>query len=150
MHESPNEKTKELFIVPDVSRERGEIERVAVEVFGAQDTGEFFSRFLEAAKTAPLVELSEDIWSRLENTDSYDIPPKDWPLVKEHAVEGHPDHPRDWRFYKTRYEQGGPIEVPIIVKKGDAFHLVSGNTRLMVARAMGKVPKVLIVETDAS
>ena len=134
------------FTTPDINKERGEIERISMEVFGDQNTQDFFSGFLEVAKTAPLVELSDDIWSRLENTDSYDIPRQGWAIVEEHAVGGHPDHPRDWQFYKTLYEQNGVIEAPMILKKGDLYHLVSGNTRLMVARSLGITPKVLLVE----
>src|ERR1700687_2701354 len=94
------------FIFPEINREKGEIKRVSEEVFGNQDVESFFLRFSDAAKTASLVELSEDMWSRLENTDSHDIQPQDWQMVEEHAVAGHPDYPRDWQLFKTLYEQG--------------------------------------------
>ena len=136
------------FIMPVVEREAGEIARVGEEVFGDKNARQFIKRFLEVAKTSPLIELSEDLWEKLENTDSYDIPPNDWSLVEKHAVEGHPDHPRDWQFYKKFYEEGGSVEAPMVVKKGNLLHLVSGNTRLMVARALGVTPKVLLIELD--
>ncbi len=148
MEKIPNIPT---FVVPNLERERGEIRRVAQEVFDLNDPEkirQFGIQFLEAAKTAPLVELSEDIWSKLQNTDSYGIPSQDWSLVEEHAVGGHPDSPRDWQFYKARCEQGDPVDAPTILKTGETYHLVSGNTRLMVARALGITPKVLLVELD--
>jgi len=137
------------FIVPDLGKERGEIGRVAQEVFNLNDPEEvrrFCARFLDAAKNAPLVELSEDVWSKLENTDSYEIAPNDWDRVNDHAVAGHPDSPRNWKSCKTLYEEGDAIEAPVILKTGATLHLVAGNTRLMVARALGITPKVLMVE----
>jgi hypothetical protein len=141
--------TNPSFINPDLAKERGEIGRVAQEVFSIEDPDEirkFGERFLEAAKTAPLVELSEEMWSQLENTDSYGIPSQDWAVVEDHAVVGHADHPRDWESLKRQYEQGASIEAPVIVKTNDTLHLVAGNTRLMVARALGITPNVLLVK----
>jgi hypothetical protein len=146
----PPERSEEInkpnFVSPEIAKEAGEIRRVAEEVFGDRDAENFLSRFMEAAKTAPLTELSEDMWSQLENTDSYGIPPQDWSLVEEHAVAGHSSNSRDWQLLKARYEQGATIEAPMVLKANGILHLVSGNTRLMVARALGITPKVLLVE----
>ena len=138
--QSPN------WISPDLQKERGEIERVSLEVFQEQDTNKFFSQFLKASKEAKLIEISEDMWQQLENTDSFEISSQDWDTVRIHAEDEHPDHPRDWKYYKTIYEQGGTVETPTVVKRDDRLHLVAGNTRLMVARALGIKPKVLLVE----
>ena len=35
---------------------------------------------------------------------------------------------------------------PMILKFGDRYHLVAGNTRLCTAAALGMTPKVLIAE----
>ena len=120
-----------------------------MELFGNPDkqaTENFFLRFSAVARTSPLVDLSEDMWKQLENTDSYDISSKNWALVEEHAVAGHMDRPRDWRTLKTQFEDGASIEAPIVLKTKGILHLVSGNTRLMIARALGITPKVLLVE----
>lgn len=55
---------------------------------------------------------------------------------------------RDWESVKTALEGGVPLDAPIIMKRGDQTHLVSGNTRLMVARAMGIRPQVWVFEVD--
>ncbi len=132
------------FVFPRVERESGEIERVAA-VFD-HDPKEFGPAFCEVAERTDLVELSEDVWSHLENTDSFGIKVGDWNAVQEHAVDGHPEHHRDWNFHKTTMESGGDVEASIICKSGGIYHLVSGNTRLMVARALGVTPHVLIVD----
>lgn len=137
-----------VFLFPDVEKERGEIERVAGEVFGEKDARDFFQRFSDAARSATLEDLSEDMWRRLLNTDSHDIPLAGWSDVEACAVEGHADHPRDWQALRSSYEQGASIEAPIVMNAGGTLHLVAGNTRLMVARALGVTPKVLLVELD--
>lgn len=136
----------ENFSVPIPEYENGEIERVA-KVFG-KEPKKFLNNFLESAKSTEPISLQEDIWSQLENTDSYDIQKEDWKTVEYHAVEGNPKNPRDWKRIKESMEIKSSIDLPIIFHANGKFHLVSGNTRLMVARALGIVPKVLIVKME--
>ena len=135
------------FSFPKIEDERGEIKRVAHE-FGEGNPQEFVETFIEQAKESGLITLNEEMWGRFENTDSFDIKPGDWETVSHHAIEGHPDHPRDWNKIKVIMEQGGTLPAPIICQKGNRLHLVSGNTRLMTARAFGKTPKILLVKID--
>ena len=88
--------------------------------------------------------LSEDVWGRLENTESHEFDKDEWRIVKE--VSEAQERVRDWQKFKTLEEKGVPIDAPIILKCGDTYHLVSGNTRLMVAHALGITPKVLLFE----
>lgn len=108
----------------------------------------FLEKFVEQARKNTLVTLAEDLWSKLENTDSYDIPKGDFEMVKYHAVEGNPNAPRDWETLKSKMEKGDQIDAPIVCEKGGKLHLVSGNTRLMVARTLGIVPQILLVKMD--
>lgn len=135
------------FVFPDVESERGEIERVA-ESFNVENKDEFVERFIEQANRSELVELDEQAWSALENTDSLDVDPEGWDEVAHHAEEGKPDAPRNWQTLRNRLEAGESLGAPIVLKTGDRLHLVSGNTRLMVARAMGVTPRVLVVEME--
>ena len=135
------------FAFPNVETERGEIERVGQE-FSEEELDVFVSRFIEVAKKAQLISMSEEMWSRLENTDSYDILPGDWEKVDSHFVAGKPEAPRDWQKLKSKLEKGENLDAPIIYQKGDKLHLVSGNTRLMVVRALGKTPQVLLVNIN--
>ena len=137
----------EVFVFPNIKEEVGEIERVA-QLYAPGNERDFMENFLEASKAEQLVDLTEDLWSKLENTDSYDIKSGDWGKVEEHINFSNTenDYNRDWNDLKQKIEQGQRIDAPIILKYDDTFHLVSGNTRLMVSRALGKTPKVLIVE----
>lgn len=133
------------FIFPDIKYEMGEIERTA-KTFAPDKVEQFVHDFVTQALTAKLVDLSEDVWSKLENTDSFDIKKGDWETVNYHAsAEG---INRDWKSKKEAMEAGKDIHAPIILKIGETYHKVAGNTRLMVARASGKTPKVLIVELE--
>lgn len=144
---SRSSKPEAMFIFPNVRRERGEIERVA-QTYRPLHPTSFVQDFLEKAQQASLVNLSEEMWSLLDNTDSFDIPINGWEQVAAHI--DHTNHEtgatRDWEDLKIKMEQGKELDAPIILKQVNDMHVVSGNTRLMVARALGKVPKVLLVD----
>jgi hypothetical protein len=134
------EKAKEQWQFPDIDAERGEFERVASEFSVDADTLIFL-----AQEEGKLVQLEEPLWSHLTNTDSDRVTAGDWKMVEE--IYSGEEYQRDWQGYKKRMEQeGGVFDAPIIAKIGDVYHLVSGNTRLIVARALGIVPRVLLFE----
>lgn len=131
------------YIFPDFRYEMGEIERTAQE-FAPKNHQQFMKEFVEQGTKSQLTELSEEIWKDLENTDSYDISLGGWEEVADHAdFIG-----RDWETKKRLMENGNPIHAPIILKKNGRYHKVAGNTRLMVARALGIRPTVVIVDMD--
>jgi hypothetical protein len=94
------------------------------------------------AQNGDLVTLEENVWSSLENSDSPTIEIGGWEQVQELSSQVN----RDWENLKNKLEQGTVLQAPIVMKFGDSFHLVAGNTRLMVSKAMGITPKVLLFE----
>lgn len=135
------------FVFPVLQNEHGEIERVA-HAYCPDSVETFIQSFYESAQGADLTDLTEDMWQSLENTDSFDIPIEGWDKVNEHIVHTNEQtgaH-RDWEDIQQKMEGGQALDAPIILKYKGSTHLVSGNTRLMVARALGKTPQVLIVE----
>ncbi|HBD24442.1 MAG: hypothetical protein A2566_01465 [Candidatus Zambryskibacteria bacterium RIFOXYD1_FULL_40_13] len=140
-------KIAETFIFPDIEKEHGEIERVA-QKYSPQNPEAFIRTFYEKVQSSRIVDLTEEMWATLDNTDSFDIPHDGWEQVK-----GHIDHTnqetrasRSWEELKQKMELGQELGAPIILKYFNETHLVSGNTRLMVARALRKTPKILLVE----
>ena len=133
------ESVKERFRYPDIKIERGEFERVG-DTFNV-DTDALMFIAEEEGRLAP---LNEDVWSVLDNTDSNQLKKGDWDSVK--ACSEAQARIRDWEKFKRLEENGVPVDAPIIMKFGDTYHLVAGNTRLMVARALGTTPKVLLFE----
>lgn len=143
-----NIESKEVsFVFPSVDKERGEIWRVA-QKYNPNHPELLAQQFYEKVQESILVNLTEDMWSVLDNTDSFDISLADWDQVAAHV-----DHTnretgaaRNWQDLRQKMEQGQGIDAPIVLRYQDELHLVSGNTRLMVARALGKTPKILLVE----
>lgn len=82
--------------------------------------------------------LPETMWQALENTDSNELSVGDWDQVQQWAQEVG----RDAESLKAHLSRHHHLEAPIIMQYGERYHLVAGNTRLMVARAAGISPSV--------
>ncbi len=149
MGKSPErfEKSETIFNFPNIEKELGEIERVA-QKYSPQDPKDFVHAFYKKAEQGTLIDLTEEMWSTLDNTDSFDIPRNGWEKVAEHIdyTNQGTETARSWEKLKQIMEQGQELDAPIVLKHLDETHLVSGNTRLMVARALGKTPRILLVE----
>jgi hypothetical protein len=83
-----------------------------------------------------LVNLEENIWSKIKNTDSYDI------KSLEEAEELAKGYSRDM----DSFNEASELPAPIIVKKQDnTYELIAGNTRLMWSRAHKIKPKIYLI-----
>lgn len=138
-----HESIQQPFIAPDIQAEEGEFDRVGKE-FGMESDVLMFL----AKEEGKLQMLDNTLWSRLTNTESTDILKGDWDVIN--AIIEHSnttaENPRDWKDLKNKIESGTKLDAPIIMKYGETYHLVSGNTRLMVSKALGINPEVLIFE----
>jgi hypothetical protein len=123
----------EKFRAPDLSREEGEMARTARElsipvdeVRGALDRGQ-------------LTELSEDMWARLENSDSFSLERGELAEAEKIAKQ----YKRDLKKFVTAIKAGDKIDAPLVLMKDNEIpYLVAGNTRLMAARVLGLRPRV--------
>lgn len=148
MENLPKDQVREInFVFPDINKEYGEIERVA-QKYNPDNPEIFAQQLYQKAQASTLTDLTEDMWSVLDNTDSFDIPLDGWGNVAEQVdhVNKETGSARSWQDLKQKIEQSQELDAPIVLKFKDGLHLVSGNTRLMVARAQGKTPKILLVE----
>jgi len=141
-----------LWIRPDLHKERGEIERAASEFLGLEPTDQNIEKILGILQTAPLVPLSEDEWEQLHNTDSFhNVRPgiiEDAEQITETYNQNlSPENKRDFRVLLDGFLNGKQMKAPVILKNMEGeTHLVSGNTRLMIARALRMQPKVIMGE----
>lgn len=140
------------WIRPDPEREKGEIERVLCGFLGLELNEENFKRLVSIIEKAAIVELSDEAWEILENTDSFhNIRTGHIEDVEKITEDYNRDLPQEKRrsvaMIKEGFMSGREMQLPIIVMniKG-IMHLLSGNTRLMVARALGIRPKVIIAK----
>lgn len=123
------------FLLEDASvvdDEREELTRAA------EEEGISEMDLLTAFEDAEIVQLNDAVWSQLENSDSYDI-------VGRNQAEVYADeYGKDWKPIEQAIKTGKKLPPPLILKYGDRFILMGGNTRLMFYRAYKIYPKVLL------
>jgi hypothetical protein len=138
------------WIRPDMRNEAGEIVRVIRDFLGQEPSSETVQEITRMLQSAPEVELSDEVWATVENTDSF-----------HHVRSGHledaenltaeynavlpVENRRDFNKLLDGFKNGSPMELPAIIRdRQGKMHLISGNTRLMIARALRLQPKVII------
>lgn len=130
-------------------KEVGEVERVVETVLRIQRDDPFFEitkmAILEKIFYGSLQVLSSEIWEQLENTDSNtEISNGDFQKAKELAQH----YKKDYDGLVAAIEKGEKLSAPIILHWNGCYHLVSGNTRLMIAKASGQIPQIIVVDYD--
>lgn len=118
------------WIVPCFEEEIGEFERVS------KTLNVPLAGLAALFRFGVLQELNDEVWSRLENTDSWDT------TSLEKVFEASKQTCRDAQRIIDAFPDGS-LPAPIIIEfSGDRTHLVAGNTRLMVSRALQCRPQV--------
>lgn len=135
---------QEQWEKPSLEREFGEIDRTAKEF--SQADKDLYNKIMWAFKnqfdSARLEILTDDIWSVLENTDSFhELSYGDEKKLSEIAEI----NKRPWKKKFSDIKTGASMAAPIIFKMNGRYHKVSGNTRLMIARVLGIWPKVIFI-----
>lgn len=125
---------------PNVKGEMDEVKRVSQYLTRHEDFPVSVDQVKKSLKKAEEVTLTDEIWSQLENTESNKIKKGEFDKVLTIANHYNKSNP-----YKLKMKLvDDTYERPMIVKFGDRYHLVSGNTRLSTAASMGINPKVFI------
>jgi hypothetical protein len=120
--------------------EMDELERAAQDLNRDENMDVSVDQILNSFQRAKEVTLTNDIWSQLENTESNEIKKGDIKKVIELAKKYNKQNPLELK----KALLSGDYRRPLILKFGDRYHLVAGNTRLSTAAALGIKPKVLI------
>ena len=136
LNEFEHQTTDDVFTAL-VAKEGSEIERTAQE----------FNIPLEDLKYAfiagRMIILSDDIWAKLENTDSYNI------TSIEDAVKLANQYGKKWKSTLSAIKNSEVLDPPMILNYDKTkYYLVGGNTRLMFYKALGITPKVLLATID--
>ena len=118
-----------VWVFPDLAKEYEEFQRVAAE--------EKIPTWclLRDAEKGSLVDLEDSMWSILENTDSWGI------TLAIQLVHMAAAHSKNLYLLLNKSTMDAPI---ILMRPGKKPTLVAGNTRLMICRARGVHPKVLV------
>ena len=126
--------------------EMDEIERVVQDLSRDENIDTSVDEVLNAFTNAKEVTLTDEIWSKLENTESNQIKKGEMRKVVDLAKKYNKTKPVELR----KILLSGDYRRPLIIKFGDRYHLVAGNTRLCTAAALGIKPKVLIARISHS
>jgi hypothetical protein len=99
---------------------------------------------LKVLNKAKETKLDDKVWKKIENTESNQIKKGEMNKVVDLAKKYNKSSPLKLRDAIL----SGEYRPPLILKFGNRYHLVAGNTRLCTAAALGKNPKVIIGELD--
>ena len=119
-----------------------EFERAAQDLSRDEGIEISVNQLLDAFEKAKEVKIPDDVWGRLENTESNQIKKGEINKVIALAKQYNKQHPKELK----KALLSGDYRRPLILKFGDRYHLVAGNTRLSTAAALGIQPQVLIGE----
>ena len=125
-----------------IEGEMDEIQRAVQDLSRDGDLETTVKDVTNAFNKANEVNFTPNIWSKLENTESTEIKKGEWKKAEEVAKKYDKTPPSVLKKSLLKGDYGRPM----ILKFGDRYHLVAGNTRLCTAAAMGMTPKVLIAE----
>ena len=124
--------------------EMDELERAAQDLSRDGDYETSVKEIMKVLKNSEETTLTDRIWSKLENTESNEIKKGEMDKVEELAKKYNKTSPKTL----STSLKNGDYRPPIILKFGNRYHLVAGNTRLCTAAALGINPKVIIGELD--
>ena len=97
---------------------------------------------VRAFTKAKEIVIPKDVWLKLENTESNQIKKGEMKKVVDIAKKYNKTSPLKLKKALVKDEYNPPL----ILKFGDKYHLVAGNTRLCTAAALGMRPRVIIAE----
>lgn len=120
--------------------ELDELERAAQDLSRDGDYETSVEDILKVFRKAKVSVLTDDIWEKLENTESNQIDKGDMEKVEELAKQYNKTSPKTLATSLKK----GDYEPPLILKFNGRYHLVAGNTRLCTAAALGINPRVII------
>jgi hypothetical protein len=120
--------------------EMDEIERAAQDLSRDDKFETSVKDILKVFNKAKETKLDDKVWKNLENTESNQIKKGEMDKVVELAKKYNKSSPLKLK----KAILSGEYRPPLILKFGDRYHLVAGNTRLCTAAAMGETPKVII------
>jgi hypothetical protein len=119
-----------------------EIERTVEDLSRNYGVDTSVKDIVKAFRNGVEIEIPFEVWRKLENTHSNEIKMGEMDKVRKIAKEFNKTNPT--KLAKALL--GGDYHRPMILKFGDRYYLVAGNTRLSTAAALGMTPMVLIGE----
>ena len=134
----------EKIFKPDIEGEIEEFQRTSQDLRRKEKINISVEELVSSFDGLKEQTLIEDVWLKLENTESNIIEKDDWVSVMKIAKKYKKRNPKELK----KDIENNEYERPLILKMGDRYILIAGNTRLCTAAAMGVNPKVFIGSID--
>jgi hypothetical protein len=132
----------EKVIKPNIEGEMDEFQRMSQDLRRDEKIDISVKELVRAFEGLKEQTLTDDVWPKLENTESNEIEKGDIEAVNDIAKMYNKTNPK--KLIKAI--KSGDYSRPLILKLNDRYILIAGNTRLCTAAAMGVNPKVFIGE----
>jgi hypothetical protein len=129
-------------IRPDIEGEMDEFQRISQDLRRDEKIDVSVKELVRSFEGLKEQTLTDDVWPKLENTESNEIEKGDIEAVNDIAKMYNKTNPK--KLIKAI--KSGEYKRPLILKMGDRYILIAGNTRLCTAAAMGVNPMVFIGE----
>jgi hypothetical protein len=129
---------------PDIEGEMDELQRAVQDLSRDENIEISVEQLVKAFNSSKEETLTNDIWGKLENTESNEIQKGDTNTVMKIAKMYNKTSPK----ILAKAIMNGEYNRPLILKLGDRYILVAGNTRLSTAAAIGVSPKVFIARVE--
>jgi hypothetical protein len=92
--------------------------------------------------------LNDDVWFKLKNTDSYKIKNLEQAIKLADKYSNEWGN-KDWKGILDAIKNEEQLPLPMVLNWDDnKYYLVAGNTRLMIYKALGLQPVVLMAKLD--
>ena len=127
---------------PDIEGEMDEFQRISQDLRRDEKIDVSVEELVRSFEGLKEQTLTDDVWPKLENTESNEIEKGDIEAVNDIAKMYNKTNPK--KLIKAI--KSGDYHRPLILKMGDRYILIAGNTRLCTAAAMGVNPMVFIGE----
>ena len=128
----------------DIKKERDDIERAVQDLNRFHNFDVSYEEMVDEIKKTSPTKLTDDIWGKLENTESNQIKRGEYDKVFNISNKYNKSNPLK---LKKKLEKG-TYQCPLIVRFEDRYWLVAGNTRLCTAAAMGTYPNVIVADIN--
>lgn len=103
---------------------------------------ESFEQYQKAIQSSPVVEMNDSsLWDEVENLSKNDSIGEIEKMVSTYTT------PRNVERIVNGIENGHKLPYPVILKGDEGYHIMSGNTRLNVARVLGVATDVIMIDT---
>jgi len=130
------------LVKPDLKSEIDELQRVVQYLSRDENINISVNELVKKFNDSNEERISDNVWKKLENTESNEIEKGDMKAVYKIAKMYNKTNPKKL----AQSFADGDYKRPLIVQFGDRYHLVAGNTRLSTAAALGIKPYVFIAK----